>query len=104
MMTPDLAIGQLVNDPAQKQRFLPIAVRLAGAGSGTGPKVLVAALDSEWLMKHLEAARVEHPTAMSRAALIIADRDGTIVGRVPDSADGSGRAGAGLAAPADQPR
>jgi signal transduction histidine kinase len=91
LMTPNLAIGPLVTDPVQKRRFLPIAVHLASVGAGSRPKVLVAGLDTDWLMKHLEAARVEHPTAMSRAALIVADREGTIIGRVPDAAGWSGR-------------
>ena len=90
-MTPDVAIGQLVTDPVQKHHFLPIAVHLASISAGTQPKVLVAGLDTNWLMKHLDPPRVEHPGAMSHAALIIADHDGTIIGRVPDAADGSGR-------------
>jgi signal transduction histidine kinase/CheY-like chemotaxis protein len=91
LTTPNLAIGPLVTDPSSKGRFLPIAVHLAGAGAGIQPKVLVAGLDTDWLVKHLEAARVEHPSSMSRATLIIADHDGTIIGRVPDAASWSGR-------------
>jgi signal transduction histidine kinase/ActR/RegA family two-component response regulator len=92
LMTPDLAIGQLVTDPVQKAGFLPIAVHIPGVGPGTQPKVLIAALDTGWLLKHLEATRTEHPNAMSRAALIVADRDGIVVGRTPDAADWVGRA------------
>ena len=86
--TSDLAIGPVLIDPEHKQRTLPIAIHLTSAGSGTRPMVLVAGLDTEWLMRHLEAARVERSSAVSRAALIVADRAGTIIGRVPGSAEG----------------
>ena len=91
LMTPDLAVGQLVNDPGQTVPFLPVSVRIGGAGTGAQAKVLIAAVDTEWLMKHLEAARIDHPAATARAALIIVDRDGAIVGRVPDAAHWIGR-------------
>jgi signal transduction histidine kinase len=91
LSTLDLAVGQLVLDPGQKSRFLPIAVRLPGPAAGDQPRVLVAGLNIDWLEKHLETAKVDRAPAMSRAALIIADRDGNILGRVPDSADWSGR-------------
>src|SRR4051794_5308683 len=60
LMTPDLAVGQLVNDAVQTVPFLPVSVRIGGVGTGAQAKVLVAAVDTEWLMKHLEAARVDH--------------------------------------------
>ncbi|MDB5399929.1 MAG: hypothetical protein QOD93_4679 [Acetobacteraceae bacterium] len=89
--TSDLAVGQLVSDSTQKSRFLPIAVHIPGVGAGDQPRVLVAALNTDWLEKHLETAKVDRAPAMSHAALIIADRDGNIVGRVPDPADWAGR-------------
>jgi signal transduction histidine kinase len=92
LMTPDLAIGQLVTDPVRKTRFLPIAVHLPTGGDGGHPQVLIAALDTDWLVKHLQAIRIDHATATSRASLIVADRDGTIIGRVPDTTDWAGRA------------
>jgi signal transduction histidine kinase/ActR/RegA family two-component response regulator len=91
LATPDQAVGQLVSDPAGKTRFLPIAVHIPAAGPGDQPRVLVAALNIDWLEKHLETAKVDRAPAMSSAALIIADRDGNILGRVPDSADWAGR-------------
>jgi signal transduction histidine kinase/CheY-like chemotaxis protein len=91
LMTPDLALGQLVTDPAQKTRFLPVAVHVPAAGADAQPQVLIAALDTDWLVRHLQAARVDHGTVLSDAALIIADRDGTIIGRVPDAAEWAGR-------------
>jgi signal transduction histidine kinase/CheY-like chemotaxis protein len=91
LITPDLAVGQLVSDPTRKVRFLPIAVHIPGQAAGDEPSVLVAALDTDWLEKHLETAKVERAPAMSRSALIIADRDGNVLGRVPDSADWAGK-------------
>jgi signal transduction histidine kinase/CheY-like chemotaxis protein len=91
LSTPDIAVGQLISDPAQKSRFLPIAVRMSALGAGEQPRVLIAALNTDWLEKHLETAKVDRAPAMSRAALIIVDRDGNILGRVPDSADWAGR-------------
>jgi signal transduction histidine kinase/ActR/RegA family two-component response regulator len=90
LTTPDLAIGQMVTDTAQKARFLPVAVH-AGAGSSTPPVVLIAALDADWLAKQLEAARVDRPSAADRSSLIIVNRDGNIVDRVPDAAAWAGQ-------------
>ncbi len=91
LTTPDLAVGELVAAPGDNNRFLPIAVHMPGLDAGDQPRVLVAGLDTEWLEKHLESAKVDRAPAMSRAALIIADRDGNILGRVPDSADRAAR-------------
>ena len=89
--TSDLTVGPLISDPTQKSRFLPIAVHMPGIGAGDQPRVLIAALNTEWLEKHLETAKVDRAPVMSRAALIIADRDGNILGRVPDAAEATGR-------------
>jgi len=91
LMTPDMAVGQLIADSGQKRGFLPIAVRVAGSGAGEQPRVLIAALDTDWLVKHLEATSIDRPTALSHASLIIADHDGNIVGRMPDAVDWVGR-------------
>jgi signal transduction histidine kinase len=91
LATEDLSVGHLVSDPTRKSRFLPIAVHMRGVTTGDEPEVLVAALDTGWLEKHLETAKVDHSPALSRSALIIADREGNILGRVPDSADWAGR-------------
>jgi signal transduction histidine kinase/ActR/RegA family two-component response regulator len=89
--TKDMAIGHLVSDPAQKMRFLPMAVEVRGLGPGDEPRIMVAALDTDWLEKHLETAKVDRAPPMSHADLIIADRDGNILGRDPNSADGAGK-------------
>lgn len=91
LSTSDLAIGQSATETTMTTRFLPIAVRMQAAGIDDRPRVLVAGLSTDWLEKHLETAKVDRTPAMSRAALIIADRQGTILGRVPDSADWTGR-------------
>jgi signal transduction histidine kinase/ActR/RegA family two-component response regulator len=89
--TQDLSVGLLVSDTADRSRFLPIAVRMPGLGAGEQPRVVVAALNTDWLEKHLETAKVDRAPAMARAALIVADRAGNILGRVPDPADWTGR-------------
>jgi signal transduction histidine kinase len=89
LTTPDLMVGQVVRDEAQKSRFLPIAVHLPGVS--VAPLVLIAALDTNWLVRHLEAAKLDPSAAMSGATLIIADREGNVVGRVTDTADLGGR-------------
>src|ERR1700722_10969490 len=91
LTTANLSVGRLVSDPNQNRRFLPIAVRLLGLAADDQPRGLVAALDTDWLEKHLETAKVDRTPAMSRTALIIADRDGNTLGRVPDSSEWSGR-------------
>ena len=89
--TPDFAVGPLVADSFQNSRFWPIAVHVRSGNDSEEPRVLIAALSIDWLTKHLEAAGIARSNAPSNAALIIADRDGTIVARVPDSADWIGR-------------
>ncbi|WP_158931960.1 response regulator [Acidisphaera sp. S103] len=91
LTTKDLSVGQLVSDPTRKSQFLPIAVHVRDIGAGDEPRVLVVALDTNWLEKHLETAKVDHAPALSHAALIIADRNGYVLSRVPDSAAWTGR-------------
>ncbi len=91
LATPDLRVGRLVENPGDKARFLPIAVHLAGGNAGAPALVLVAALDSEWLAKHLDATKIDPSAAISGAILIIADRDGNVVGHIPDGAEWMGR-------------
>ncbi|HEX4365546.1 MAG TPA: response regulator [Rhodopila sp.] len=90
LATKDLTVGRLVSDPDGKSRFLPIAVHVRDIGSGNQSRVLVVALDTAWLEKHLESAKVDHAPALSHAALIIADHDGNVIGRVPDAAGWAG--------------
>ncbi len=89
LTTPDLSVGQLMTDPAKKGRFLPIAARTQSVESGAQSYILIAALDTDWLVQHLETATVDHQSA--HASLIIADREGNVIGQVPDAADAAGR-------------
>ena len=89
--TADLTVGPLIPDPDRNTRFLPIAVHIPGIEAGDQPRVLMAALNTDWLEQHLQTAKVDRAPAMSRAVMIIADRDGNILGRVPDSAERAGR-------------
>ncbi len=73
-----------MTDPAKKSHFLPIAARTRGTESGAQSYVLIAALDTDWLVKHLETATADHQTA--HASLIIADREGNVIGRARDAA------------------
>ncbi len=91
LTTSDLSVGQLVSDTLPTARYLPIAVYHAGLGAGAEPRVLLAALNTDWLEKHLETAKVDRAPALARAAMIIADREGNILGRVPDAAGWAGR-------------
>ena len=89
--TTDLRVGQLVSDPTQRGGFLPVAVHMPGLGAGDEPRVLVAAINADWLQKHLESAKIDRSPAMARATMIVTDRDGDIIGRVPDAHPAAGR-------------
>ena len=90
LATIDVSVGRLELEPGDQSRLLPIAVHLPATGADDPTRVLVAALDAEWLEKHLETAKVDRARAMSRTTLIIADRDGNILGRAPNSAGWAG--------------
>jgi signal transduction histidine kinase/ActR/RegA family two-component response regulator len=87
---PDVTIGKLVSAPGQGGRYLPVAVPLPGASPGTEPRVLLAAMDLDWLAKHLQSVKLDQAAAIAGASLIIADGDGTILARVPDAGDWNG--------------
>ena len=89
--TTDLRVGQLVSVPTQGSGFLPIAVHMPGVGVGDEARVLVAAINADWLQKHLESAKIDRSPAMARATMIVTDRDGDIVGRVPNVHSSAGR-------------
>lgn len=90
LATPDLAVGSLVTDATQKLRFLPISVHLPGV-AGTEPLVLIAALSTEWLSKHLQSAKIDHAAPLSRSTLLIVDRYGNVISRVPGSSEWDNR-------------
>jgi signal transduction histidine kinase/ActR/RegA family two-component response regulator len=86
-----VTIGKLVSGAGQDGHYLPVAVPVPGAGPGTELRVLLAAFDVDWLAKHLASVQVDRAPAIARASLIIADSDGTILARVPDSGDWAGQ-------------
>ncbi|HBK06681.1 MAG TPA: hypothetical protein DDZ81_12560 [Acetobacteraceae bacterium] len=89
LTTASLTTGSITTDTDQKTRFLPIAIRIPG--NGTQPTVMLVALSTDWLTAHLETARVESSKSIAGATLIVADRDGNVVGQVPDGAELAGR-------------
>jgi signal transduction histidine kinase/ActR/RegA family two-component response regulator len=88
--TRDAAVGRLVTDAGAVGGYLPVAVRLPEAADGAEPRVLLAALNVDWLAQHLESTKIDNAREIARASLIITDRDGSILARVPDSAEWSG--------------
>ena len=89
--TPDAAAGRLVPDAgAAGGGYLPLVVRLPDPAGGSEPRRLLAALNGRWLAKYLASIQFDHARAISRASLVIADRDGSILARVPESAEWSG--------------
>ena len=77
--------------PARDGLYLPVAVPVSGGSPAAEPCVLLAALDVNWLAKHLQSVKIDQSAAIAGASLIIADRDGTILARVPEPADGPGQ-------------
>jgi signal transduction histidine kinase/ActR/RegA family two-component response regulator len=90
LTTPDLTVGQLVSDVADKSRYLPVAVRIPGHTAGEVPTVLLAALNIDWLASQLKTTENGHSPAVADATLMIADGDGTIVSHVPNTAGTAG--------------
>ncbi len=82
-----VAVGRLVSGGRPDERYLPVAVSVPG----TEPRLLLAGLKADWLATHLASAKVDQAPAVARASLIIADRGGTILARVPDSAQWFGK-------------
>lgn len=79
-----VTVGTLVSGA---ESYLPLAVPVPGAE----PRVLLAGLNVDWLAKHLKSVKVDQAPSIARASLIIADRQGTILARVPDAGDWGGQ-------------
>ena len=88
LATTDLAVGQLMDGAAAPDPVLPIAVRLKAS---SGDRILVAGLNTTWLVRHLDVGKLDRAPAMARAALIVADSAGNIVGRVAEGNDWAGQ-------------
>ena len=87
--TDSLTTGSMVFDPIHRTYFMPVAVRFQT--EGVRNLTMVVGLDSAWLTHHLEAARVDGSKAIAGASLIIADRGGNVISRVPDGPEKTGR-------------
>ncbi len=84
-------VGPIVAGDRSDQTFLPIGVRIPGQPNQSGPDILIAALDATWVAAHLDPSRSDHLQPMAHATLSIADRDGTILARLPAHGDDAGR-------------
>lgn len=77
MASPGLAVGEYWVDPEDGQQMIFFGDRFEDADSEIGG-VVFAGLDLGWLTKHLQAYRLE-----SSASILIADREGNIIARLP---------------------
>src|ERR1700730_755453 len=74
---PELAVGNYWVDPASNQRMIHFAERFED-GDGLVAGVVFAGLDLAWLSDHLKERGLS-PTA----SILIADREGNIIARLP---------------------
>lgn len=91
LSTRDVSVGPLVTDSAGAYRFLPVAVPVSGMPATTKPMVLIVGLDVDWLVHHLNTTLVGPVPEMARSSLIISDRAGAVVARVPDAPGWTGQ-------------
>ncbi|OYV32639.1 MAG: hypothetical protein B7Z80_26315, partial [Rhodospirillales bacterium 20-64-7] len=84
LATHDFAVGELVLDPGASSAYLPVGVYLPSRGAAH-PAILLAALDVGWISRHLESALISGNSDGATATLLLADHDGTIISRTPDS-------------------
>jgi signal transduction histidine kinase len=77
-----LAIGPVVSEPGQDGAFVPIGVP-TGSSPNVRPLLVVVALSTDWLARHLESGMLDHASPMARTALIVTDRNGTVIARAP---------------------
>ena len=78
MAQPGLAVGNYWVDPATGQKMIHFAERFDGS-DGAIAGVVFAALDLAWLSDHLKERGLS-PTA----SILIADREGNIIARLPN--------------------
>jgi len=80
MATDGLAVGDYWKDPVSGAQVIQFAMRFTGA-DGKVAGVVSAALDLKWL-----TARLADRGLSPGASILIADRDGNIISRLPDPA------------------
>jgi len=73
-----LAVGNYWADPTTGQRMIHFALKFGNADSGTAG-VVFAGLDLAWLSEHLKERGLS-----STSSILIADREGNIVARLPN--------------------
>jgi two-component system, sensor histidine kinase len=73
-----LAVGNYWADPATGERMIHFALKFGNADSGTAG-VVFAGLDLAWLSEHLKERGLS-----STSSILIADREGNIVARLPN--------------------
>jgi signal transduction histidine kinase len=78
MAQDGLAVGNYWADPATGQRMIHFAVKF-GNGDGRTAGVVFAGLDLRWLSEHLKERGLS-----STSSILIADREGNIVARLPN--------------------
>lgn len=78
LTTEDRVVGAFTIERATGNKVLPIALRIGGT-EGAPLGVAVAYIDLEWLQ-----ARLQERTYVPDSSLTIADRNGTILARVPE--------------------
>ena len=78
LSTQDRVVGIFTIERSTGKKVLPIALRIGGT-EGAPLGVAVAYIDLEWLQ-----ARLQERTYVSNSSLTIADRNGTILARVPE--------------------
>ena len=84
-------VGPLVLAGTPPARFLPVGFSMPNPATGSGSRTFVAAVNTSWLAKHLQAMRPDHEHSAARATLTVAHRDGVVVARVPEGQDTVGQ-------------
>ncbi len=75
--------GALVLGGSSAASFLPVGIAIPDPATATDSRVLVAALDADWLAKRLDATRLDREHAVGRATVTLVDSNGMIVARFP---------------------
>ncbi len=74
--------GAFATLPDLADPFLPLGLRISNAGNET--RLLIAALDLHWLGQHLGALRPSNDAVLANSTLLLLDRDGVVLTRLPD--------------------
>ncbi len=78
-------IGRLAVSPGMDGPFLPMGLRV-GADDSQSPasRLIVMALDLRWLGEHLQTLQFGRTRLLEHSTLMITDRDGNFLARLPD--------------------